>query len=327
MPRVRVTHITDPGCPFAYGGEALVSALRWRFGDQLDWRLVMIGLAEDPAHYESRGYSAEWMTRGWLRFRGNGMPFTLVPRRRVIATGRACRVVVAARVDSPDLARRILRAFHFAWFTTGLLLDEDGALRAVLETIPGVDADALLERSYDPEVEDAYQRDRAEARSAAGSPSEAQGKTAATDGAERYTAPSLIFEAHGRRLEAGGEQSLAVYDALLANLEPTLARRHRARGARDFRPRPDDARGRADHGRTRCRARRSGSRRGADPLRSRGPHRLCPDGQRRALGPAGERAVRAIAARPRAGRGVVGLAPDGRRLAESRPQPFFSVVP
>jgi protein-disulfide isomerase-like protein with CxxC motif len=225
MPCVRVTHITDPGCPFAYGGEALVSALRWRFGDQLDWRLVMIGLAEDPAHYESRGYSAEWMTQGWLRFRSNGMPFTLVPRRRVIATGRACRVVVAARVDSPDLARRILRAFHFAWFTTGLLLDEDGALRAVLETIPGVDADALLERSYDPEVEDAYQRDRAEARSAAGSPSEAQGKTAATDGAERYTAPSLIFEAHGRRLEAGGEQSLAVYDALLANLEPTLERR------------------------------------------------------------------------------------------------------
>src|SRR4051794_28968924 len=234
MPRVRVTHITDPGCPFAYGGEALVSALRWRFGDQLDWRLVMIGLAEDPAHYESRGYSAERMTQGWLRFRRNGMPFTLVPRRRVIATGRACRVIVAAGLESPELARRILRAFHFAWFTTGLLLDEDDALRAVLETIPGVHADALLQRSHDPEVEEAYQRDRAEARSAAGSPAEAQGKTAATDGAERYTAPSLIFEAQGRCLEAGGEQPLAVYDALLANLEPRLERRPpapRARGA------------------------------------------------------------------------------------------------
>src|SRR5215217_914357 len=140
MPRVRVTHITDPGCPFAYGGEALVSALRWRFGDQLDWRLVMIGLAEDPAHYESRGYSAEWMTQGWLRFRSNGMPFTLVPRRRVIATGRACRVVVAARVESPDLARRILRAFHFAWSTTPPPPPPPPPLRAVLEKIAGADA-------------------------------------------------------------------------------------------------------------------------------------------------------------------------------------------
>jgi len=225
MPRVHVTHITDPGCPFGYGGEALVSALRWRYGDQLEWRLVMIGLAEDPAHYEARGYSAERMTQGWLRFRRNGMPFTLAPRRRVIATGRACRVVVAARLESPALARRILRAFHFGWFTSGLVLDEDDSLRSVLDTIRGVDADALLDRVYDRDVEEAYQRDRAEARSALGSPAEAQGKTADSDGAERYTAPTLIFEANGRRLEAGGEQSLAVYDALLANLDPTLERR------------------------------------------------------------------------------------------------------
>src|SRR5436190_5418263 len=175
MARVHITHITDPGCPFAYGGEALVSALRWRFGDQLDWRLVMIGLAEDPEHYEARGYSAERMTQGWLGFRHNGMPFTLAPRRRVIATGRACRVVVAARLESPILARRVLRAFHFAWFTSGLLLDEDDALRSLLETIPGADPDALLRRIEDADVEDAYQRDRTEARSAAGSPAQAQG--------------------------------------------------------------------------------------------------------------------------------------------------------
>lgn len=228
MAEIRVAHITDPGCPFAYGGEALVSALRWRFGDQLDWRLVMIGLAEDPAQYEQRGYTAARMTQGWLGFRYTGMPFTLAPRSRVIATGRACRVVVAARLDAPPLARRILRAFHFSWFTSGLLLDEDPALRAVLETIPGVDPDALLARTDDPDVEEAYQADRAEARSAAGSPAEAQGKTAATDGAERYTAPTVIFERDGERFEAGGRQPLEVYDALLANIQPDLERRQPA---------------------------------------------------------------------------------------------------
>jgi protein-disulfide isomerase-like protein with CxxC motif len=226
MARIRATHITDPGCPFAYGGEALVTAVRWRFGDQLDWRLVMIGLAEDPAEYEERGYSAEWMTQAWLKFRHTGMPFTLAPRSRVIATGRACRVVVAARMESPTLAWRILRAFRLAWFTSGLLLDEDDALRSVLTTIPGADAGHLLERIDDPDVEAAYQQDRDEARSADGSPAHAQGKTAPSDEGERYTAPTLIFEtADGRRLEAGGNQSLAVYDALIANLDPDLERR------------------------------------------------------------------------------------------------------
>jgi protein-disulfide isomerase-like protein with CxxC motif len=226
MAQVSVAHITDPGCPFAYGGEALVSALRWRFGDQLDWRIVTIGLAEDPEQYEQRGYSAERMTQGWLGFRHTGMPFTVAPRSRVIATGRACRVIVAARMDSPPLARRVLRALHFAWFTTGLLLDDDDGLRSVLETIPGADADVLLSRADADDVEAAYQRDRAEARSAAGSPAWAQGRTAATDGAERYTAPTLIFEtADGKRLVAGGRQPLEVYDAMLANLDPSLARR------------------------------------------------------------------------------------------------------
>src|SRR4051794_2979338 len=224
MARIRAIHITDPGCPFAYGGEALVSALRWRFGNQVEWRLVMIGLAEDPSEYEDRGYSAEWMTQAWLGFRDTGMPFTLAPRSRVIATGRACRVVVAARIDTPQLAWRILRALRFGWFTSQLLLDEDDALRSVLETIPGVDADALLERIEDDDVEAAYEQDRAEARSATGSPAEAQGK--ARDG--RYTAPTLIFEEDGRRLEAGGSQPLAVYDAVIANLDPSLERRPQA---------------------------------------------------------------------------------------------------
>jgi protein-disulfide isomerase-like protein with CxxC motif len=227
MGRIRATHITDPGCPFAYGAEALVSALRWRFGDQLDWRLVMIGLAEEPSEYEDRGYTAEWMTQAWLGFRHTGMPFTLAPRSRVIATGPAGRVVVAARLESPALAWRIVRALRFAWFTTQLLLDEEDVLRSVLETIPGADADELLSRIGDADVEDAYQRDRDEARSASGSPAEAQGK--ARDG--RYTAPTLIFEKDGRRLEAGGSQPLAVYDAIVANLDPSLERRPQAANA------------------------------------------------------------------------------------------------
>ena len=72
----------------------------------------------------------------------------------------------------------------------------------------------------------AYEHDKAETRTAAGSPTELQGKAGNSDGAVRYTAPSIIFEAaDGRRLEAGGFQPVEAYDVVIANLDPTLERR------------------------------------------------------------------------------------------------------
>jgi hypothetical protein len=40
----------------------------------------------------------------------------------------------------------------------------------------------------------------------------------------RYTAPSIIFQSNGTRLEAGGFQPVEAYDVLIANLDPTLDR-------------------------------------------------------------------------------------------------------
>src|SRR3954463_4665289 len=70
------TLITDPGCPWAYSANPDVAMLRWRYGDALTWRLVMIGLAEDTARYERAGYTPARMAQGYLRFRDRfGMPF------------------------------------------------------------------------------------------------------------------------------------------------------------------------------------------------------------------------------------------------------------
>lgn len=216
--------MADPGCPWAYCALPAITALRWRYGDQLEWRVATIGLSESPEQYERRGYTPARMARTPIRFAHFGMPFTLGPRTRVIATGRACRAVVAARLERQELAYPALRALHLAWFTTDLLLDEDDAIRAALAREPSLDADAIVARIDDAQVEQAYRQDRADVRSAARSPSALQGKTARTDGEERYTAPSLIFEAGGVRLEAGGHQSLAAYDVLVCNLDPRLRR-------------------------------------------------------------------------------------------------------
>jgi TfoX N-terminal domain len=63
------------------------------------------------------------------------------------------------------------------------------------------------------------------ARAAAGSPTEFQGRAANTDGAVRYTAPSLVFDGpDGQGLEAGGFQPIEAYDVVIANLDPTLER-------------------------------------------------------------------------------------------------------
>src|SRR6266576_1889871 len=87
--RVAITHFTDPGCPWAYSASPAFAVLRWRYGEQLDWRLVTIGLAEDPKRYLERGYTPTRMAVGNLRFRRFGMPFLFEPRARVAATARA----------------------------------------------------------------------------------------------------------------------------------------------------------------------------------------------------------------------------------------------
>ena len=230
MSTVSLTHFSDPHCPWAYSASPAHAVLRWRFGAQLDWTLVMIGLSEGPERYVKSGYTAERSAQGYRSFgRRFGMPFGGQPRERVTGTGLACRLVVAARLrHGRDAEFAVFRALQLAQFTTTLLLDTPEGLRAALEERPvdGVDAEALVAALSDEDVEAAYQEDRALSRTAAGSPTEAQGREANTDGAVRYTAPSIVFRTQdGRSLEVGGFQPVESYDTALANLDTSLERR------------------------------------------------------------------------------------------------------
>jgi 2-hydroxychromene-2-carboxylate isomerase len=222
---IEATLYSDAACPWAYSESPALHVIRWRYGDQLDWRLVLIGLTESAEQYVARGYTPLRGAHGQLRFRRYGMPFSPQPKARVAATARACRAAVSARMLDPGSEWRVFRAFQLANFTTPLLLDDEEGLRGVLRDLQGVDADAILARLDDPEVTEAYERDRAEARTAAGSAAELQGKTASSDGPVRYTAPSLALARNGLSLMAGGFQPVEAYDALMANLDPALERR------------------------------------------------------------------------------------------------------
>jgi hypothetical protein len=153
------------------------------------------------------------------------MPFATDVRERVHGTWPMCRVVVATRRLAPEREYAVFRALQFAWMTTPLVMDEDDALVRALEGVPGIDAREIVAAVDDPDVDAAYEADRADARTAEGSPTDFQGKAAQTDGLVRYTAPSLIFTRGDQRLEAGGFQPVEAYDVIVANLDPTLRRR------------------------------------------------------------------------------------------------------
>jgi 2-hydroxychromene-2-carboxylate isomerase len=223
---IEATLYTDAACPWAYCASPALRVLEWRYGDRLAWRLVTIGLREDPSGLLARGYDTTRAAERLGTFRERyGMPFDLVPKERASGTGRGCRAVVAARLLDPGSEWRVLRALQLGQFTGGVLLDDAERIEHALRGVRGIDTDRIVASLDAPEVVEVYERDREEARSAAGTPAEAQGKTSTSDGPVRFTAPSLVFRRGDQTLVAGGWQPLQAYDVLLANLEPRLERR------------------------------------------------------------------------------------------------------
>ncbi|HWD64704.1 MAG TPA: DsbA family protein [Solirubrobacteraceae bacterium] len=221
------TLFSDPACPWGYSENPALRVIEWRYGDQLDWKLVLVGLSEDVSRYVAAGFTPLRQALGQVRFRERyGMPFAGVVKLGMSPSSRACRAVIAARREFPGSEWRVFRALQLANFNSPLQFDDDEHVRQVLSAVPGVDAAQIVALIDAPEVLEEYERDKALTRTAAGSPTELQGKAGNSDGAVRYTAPSVIFEDEsGRRLEAGGFQPVEAYDVLVANLDPHLERR------------------------------------------------------------------------------------------------------
>ncbi|HKO27053.1 MAG TPA: DsbA family protein, partial [Solirubrobacteraceae bacterium] len=222
---ISATLYSDSACPWAYSESPALRVIEWRYGDQLDWHLVLVGLTEEASQYEARGYTPLRGVLGQARFRERyGMPFSTEVKPRLSATARACRAVVAARMQHPGSEWRVFRALQLANFNSPMLLDDDAHIAEAIRIVPGIDADQIVSMIDAPDVVEAYRADRDQTRKAAGSAAELQGKTATTDGPVRFTAPSIVFERNGTQLVAGGFQPVEAYDILVANLDPTLHR-------------------------------------------------------------------------------------------------------
>src|SRR4026208_1875222 len=99
---VQVTLYNDAGCPWGYSANPAFRVLDWRYGAQLEWRLVLIGLTNAAGECDGRGYMPLRSAEGYARrFRRFGMPLAPNPRARVVGTGRSRRAIVAVRLQAP----------------------------------------------------------------------------------------------------------------------------------------------------------------------------------------------------------------------------------
>src|SRR3954462_8684202 len=87
MADVCITEYTDPGCPWAYSAEPFRRRLSWLYGERLEGRLRMVGLAESPEEYLDRGFTPERQSSSFATIsRQHGMPIDTSVRPRMAAT-------------------------------------------------------------------------------------------------------------------------------------------------------------------------------------------------------------------------------------------------
>lgn len=223
MAQIKALLFNDPSCPYGYSASPALRTLEWRYRDQIEWHLAVIGLSDENNPVP---FAPDEQADLYFDFRERfGMPFAIEIKLRRYTSARACQVITAARLLYPGSEWRVLRTLQLLNFNTPLLLDDEAQLAEALGTVPGLDAGEVMAALDSPEVQSAYAEDHAHARTAAGGATHLQDKTASTETGQRFTAPSIVFEHEGRRIEVGGFQPVEAYDVVVANLDSSLDRK------------------------------------------------------------------------------------------------------
>jgi predicted DsbA family dithiol-disulfide isomerase len=223
---VCITEYTDPGCPWAYSAEPFRRRLSWLYGERLEWRLCMVGLAESPEEYLDRGFTPQRQSGAFAMIaREHGMPIDTSVRPRVAATVPACRAVVAARLHAPDRERRLLRRLRVRHFSGQLLDDPQTIADAARDA--GIDPAELDRWTAAEDVEVALREDMTAARHPIAAARVLDEKLANWSGGRRYTCPSyeIVRVSDGVKIAVPGFQPFAAYDVVTANLVPDVDRR------------------------------------------------------------------------------------------------------
>jgi predicted DsbA family dithiol-disulfide isomerase len=226
MADVCITEFTDPGCPWAYSAEPFRRRLSWLYGEQLEWQVRLVGLADSPEEYVEKGFTPEKQSAAFRSISHlHKMPIDTRQRPRMAATMPACRAVVAARLHAPDRMRILLRRLRLRHFS-GELLDDRATIDGAA-TDAGIEPAQLRDWCAGDDVAEALAEDMRLAREPMPAARILDAKLANWSGGRRYTCPSyeIVRLADGVRIAVPGFQPFAVYDVITANLVPGLERR------------------------------------------------------------------------------------------------------
>jgi predicted DsbA family dithiol-disulfide isomerase len=226
MTGATITDFTDPGCPFAFSAEPIRLRLAWIYGEQIDWRTRMVGLAESPATYEDSGFTVERLSKSLAHLSSEyHMPMDTSLRPRMAATLPACRAVVAARLHAPEHEHALLRRLRVRTFSGELLDAPETIAAAALDA--GIDPAELAGWVASSEVADALAQDMDLARHPRPAGLALDRKLAGWSGGRRYTCPSYeIAGPNGAEpIVIPGFWPFPVYEVAIANLLPEAERR------------------------------------------------------------------------------------------------------
>ena len=182
----------------------------------------MIVLTREPGEADRLAQGAPGLQRR------HGMPIDPRPYARPASSEPACRSVVAARLWAPDRADALLRFLRVRVMQAGLL--DDPALMAAAARDAGLDPDELAERSQRAEVAAALEADARAARTPSAAAVALDHKLGGPPRARRYTAPSYIIDG----VAIPGFNPIEVYETVIANRDPGLARRPKPTDVREL---------------------------------------------------------------------------------------------
>ena len=236
---VEVVEYSDPWCSWAWGTEPKLRRLRWRYGDQFEWRTVMGDLVADRLEarpdFDAARAAPKTASYWQVVHEHTGMPWPVhlqrTPRRSAIA-GQA---VKAAQQQSDAAADALLRAIRESCFVYWSPADSLPLVLELAQQIEGLDADQLHADFDGDAVVKAFAADREETRRPNDyvlqleETHEGKGNAKPDGDGWRYVFPTILFRGPGGEHTVPGWQP---WDAYVAAMESALPG-----SSRD--PRPD----------------------------------------------------------------------------------------
>ena len=201
---IRVRYATDPACSWSWAFEPVLRRLQVEFGDELEWTLVMGGLARDYGTPDGNDAAAEasgagwpvppWLLAHWLEVAAEGgMPCDPLLWRDspLSSTYPACLAVKAAVEQGGDAGMAYLRGLREGLLCFRRKLDTPEALVEEARRA-GLDVERFRIDLGSHAVVEAFGDDLEEVRDV---PDEARelGKVAGSGPRERVPFPTLAF--------------------------------------------------------------------------------------------------------------------------------------